>query len=150
MLSIALKNMGLTAKLELKLSDVLSIPGNTLAHSQRASGSIGATKIKEMATSNGPLPFAPLGWLLEFDIDSTTDVSLALLTLEGGRNFPLTGTNKFKFASDLSSMKLQSVDKGIRIDLKKLTLDDATTPVGVTGGSVNARILGQSAKATIP
>ncbi len=149
-LSIALNNMGLTAKLELKLSDVLSIPGNTLAHTQGASGSIGTTKIKETASSNGALPFAPLGWLLEFDIDSLADVANALLTLEGGRNFPLTATNKFKFASGLSSMKLQSVDKGIRIDLKKLTLDDATNPVGVTGGGVSARILGQSATATLP
>ena len=149
-LSFALENPGLLAKVKLSLGDVLSILGNTISTTQKNSGSIGATKIKEEILSNGALPFTPLGWLLEFDVDAGTEVANALLTLEGGRNFSLSGTNKFKFASGESSLKLQSVDKGIRIGLKKLVLDDTTDPVGVTGGEVSPRILGQSGKATIP
>jgi hypothetical protein len=97
------------------------------------------------------LPFPPLGWLLEFDVAISTEVENALLTLEGGRSFSLTGSNKFKFTSGESSMKLQSVDKGIRIELKKLVLDDTVgPPIGVTGGTMSQRILGQSGKATLP
>ena len=149
-LAFALNNTALAAKLKLKLSDMLSIPGNTLAHTQAASGSIGTTKIKETTPTSGALPFAPLGWLLEFDIDSAGSVQSALLTLEGGRSFPLTGTNKFKVASGASSLKLQSAATGIRIALKKIALDDTTNPMGVSGGSVTTRILGQSGSATIP
>ena len=149
-LSFTLNNPTLPAKLELKLSDTLSIPGNTLAHTQAASGSIGATKIKETTPTSGALPFAPLGWLLEFDIDSAGSVQNALLTLEGGRSFPLTGTNKFKLASGASSLKLKEAAKGIRIALKKIALDDTTNPMGVSGGASSTRILGQSGSATIP
>ena len=149
-LAFALNNTALPAKLKLKLSDMLSIPGNTLAHTQAASGRVGATKIKETTPTSGALPFAPLGWLLEFDIDSAGSVQSALLILEGGRSFPLTGTNKFKVASGASSLKLQSAAKGIRIALKKIALDDTTNPMGVSGGSVSTRILGQSGSATIP
>lgn len=149
-LAFALNNTALPAKLKLKLSDMLSIPGNTLAHTQAASGSIGATKIKETTPTSGALPFAPLGWLLEFDIDSAGGVLNALLTLEGGRSFALTGTNKFKLTSGSSSLKLQSAARGIRIALKKIALDDTTNPMGVSTGSVSTRILGQSGSATIP
>lgn len=149
-LSFALNNSALPAKLKLKLSDMLSVPGNTLAHTQAASGTIGAAKIQETTPSNGALPFPPLGWLLEFDIDAMSSVQNALLTLEGGRAFSLAGTNKFKVASGQSSLKLQSADKGIRVALKKIVLDDATNPMSVTGGAVSTRILGQIGNAPLP
>jgi hypothetical protein len=96
------------------------------------------------------LPFPALGWLLQLDIDASGAVSNAVLTLESGRTFPLTGTNKFKFSSGESSLKLESADKGIKLSLKKIVLDDSTSPMGVTGGDVSPRILGQKAKSTIP
>ena len=149
-LSFALENTAPEAKVKVKISDEYSIPGNTFEGTQKASGSINGAKLKEEVLSSGPLPLPPLGWLLQLDIDSSGAVQNALLTLESGRTFPLSGTNKFKFASGESSLKLQSGDKGIRMDLKKIHLDDATNPMAISGGDVSPRILGQKAKSTIP
>jgi hypothetical protein len=55
-----------------------------------------------------------------------------------------------RFTSGESSLKLQTADKGIKLDLKKLVLDDTADPVGVTGGSLSQKILGQSHKTEIP
>jgi hypothetical protein len=149
-LAYALNNTALDAKLRLTLRELLSIPGNTLSGTQRASGSIGGTKIKETTPSSSALPFAPLGWLLELDVDELTPVQNALLILEGGRSFALTGTHEFKFTSGRSTLRLRSTTKGIRIAVKKVVLDDATNPLGVTGGSVSPSILGQGGRATLP
>jgi hypothetical protein len=149
-LSFALNNTALPAKLKLSRSESLSIASNTLAGTQRATGSIGSTKIKETTPVSGALPFAPLGWLIVLDFDEQSTVRNALLTLEGGRSFVLTGSNAFNFKSGLSVLKLRSPGKGIRIALQKVRLDDGTSPVGASGGRVVSRILGQTAKATLP
>jgi hypothetical protein len=146
----ALRNPSLSAKLEVKLRETLSIAGNTRDSEQRASGKIGTTKIKETATASGALPFAAQGWLLEFDVDAQAAVDNGVLTLAGGRSFPLTGKHKFKLGSGLSSVKLRSAPKGIRIELSRVTFDDATSPLGVGGGSLRPRILGQSARVALP
>ena len=150
-LSFSLENMGLAAKLKVSVTDALSIPGDQLDRQQRASGAINGTKIKEdVPSSESPLPIAPLGWLLEFDLDSSAQVSNAVLTLEGGRTFLLTGTNKFNFAANQSSMKLSTAQKGVSVQLKKLGLDDSSDPLGITEGDVSYRALGQSGRVTLP
>jgi hypothetical protein len=139
----------LPAKLKVSVSDELSIPGDSLARLQRASGSIGGTKIKEEDASNvSPLPIAAQGFMLSFELDGTDVVQNASLELEGGRSFALTGTNKFDIARDLSTAKLSS-DDGVRIQLKKLGLDETMDPT-VTEGSMSYRALGQSGAVTIP
>jgi hypothetical protein len=149
-LSFTLENTAPSAKVKVKISDEYSIPSNSFEGKQTASGKINDVKVKEEVPSSGPLLLPPLGWVLQLDIDSSGVVSNAVLTLESGRSFPLSGTNKFKFASGESSLKLQSGDKGVRMDLKKIRLDDATNPMGISGGDVSPRILGQKAKTTIP
>lgn len=147
-LSFGLESM-LPAKLKVSVSDELSIPGDSLARLQRASGSIGGTKIKEEDASNvSPLPIAAQGFMLSFELDGTDVVQNASLELEGGRSFALTGTNKFDIARDLSTAKLSS-DDGVRIQLKKLGLDETMDPT-VTEGSMSYRALGQSGAVTIP
>ena len=146
----ALANPALAAKLKLKVREDLSIAGNTRAARQRATGAIGSSKVKETTTVSGALPFAPLGWLLELDIDGQGGVSNAVLTLEGGRSFALTGSDKFKLGSGRSRLKLSSSDKAVRVALKGVSLDDATSPLGVSGGTLKRRALGQSAKALLP
>ncbi len=146
----ALSNTALAAKLKVKGSEALSIASNTRDARQRATGKIGTTKVSETTTATGALPFAPQGWLLEFDVDAQAAVDNGLLTLEGGRSFPLTGKHKFKLGSGLSSVKLQSAAKGVRIELSRVRLDDATSPLGVSGGALSPRILGQAAKVTLP
>jgi len=47
-------------------------------------------------------------------------------------------------------MKLSSNPKGISFQLKKVGLDDATSPLTVSGGDVSYRVLGQSGGATLP
>jgi hypothetical protein len=99
---------------------------------------------------NGPLTQTPLGWVLQFDVDASDVAQNASLVLEGGRTFPLTGSNKFKFQSGESTLKLQSDDKGVKIDLKKVIFDDDVDPIGVSGGSLGQKILGQSRKTELP
>lgn len=147
--SFRLENAGLAAKLKVSVQDALSIPGDQLDRLVRGSGSLGGAKIKESTTSSGPLPMAPLGWLLEFEIDADGLVQNGMLTLEGGRSFPLTGSNKFSFSSNESSLKLQSDPKGIQFQLKKLELDDAVNPMDIDGGALSYKALGQAAKRDI-
>ena len=80
----------------------------------------------------------------------TCEYQDGLLTLQGGRSFALEGTSKFNVASSLSSLKLQTADKGIKIQLKKVLLDDAASPPAVVGGDLAYKILGQSGKAEVP
>jgi hypothetical protein len=151
-LSFSLANEGLMAKLKVSITDTLFILGDTRDRVQSASGSLGGVKIKEsMSSSDSPLPDPPLGWLLEYDLaaDGTT-VSNAELVLEGGRTFPLTGTNKFNFSANQSSLKLSSDPKGISITLKKLGLDAASDPMEITEGDMSYKALGQSGRAVLP
>lgn len=152
-LSFSLENMGLLAKLKVSVTDELTIPGDTLNRLQRASGSIGAMKIKEdTSSSDSPLPVAPLGWLLEYDLAADGAVSNAGLTLEGGRSFALSGTNKFNIAIDESSLKLSSDPKGVSVTLKGVGLDDSgnPAPMQIDGGDLSYRALGQSGRVTLP
>jgi hypothetical protein len=149
-LSFSLESAAPPVKVKVKISDEYSIPGNSFVGTQTASGSINGVKLKDEDASGGPLLFPALGWLLQLDIDASGAVSNAVLTLENARSFPLSGTNKFKFSSGESSLKLESADKGIKLSLKKIVLNDSTSPMGVTGGDVSPRILGQKAKSTIP
>lgn len=150
LLAFALNNSALPAKLKLSQSDRLSIPDATIASTLRASGAIAGTKIKERTSTSGALPFTPHGWLLEFDVGAGAAVQNALLTLESGRSFALTGKTKFKLSSGRSRVKLRSTPKGVRIGLRKVRFDDSTSPVGVTGGGLRVRVLGQSAKKLLP
>jgi len=150
-LSFSLANA--VSKLKVSVTDELSIPGDVRNRLQRASGAIDGAKIKEeVSSSDSPLPDAPLGWLLEYDLGADGLVSNAELTLEGGRSFPLSGTNKFNFSSNQSSVKLQSDPKGVSVTLKKLGLDDSPDPAPMllTEGAVSYRALGQSGGATLP
>jgi hypothetical protein len=150
-LSFSLENAGFLAKLKVSVSDTLSIPGNQLDRSQRASGAINGVKIKEDATSTLALP-APLGWLLEYDLAADGTITNAVLTLEGGRSFPLSGTNKFNLASNESGLKLSSNPKGLSISFKGLGLDDSVNPMpmAITGGDLSYKALGQSGRTTLP
>jgi hypothetical protein len=135
------------------VTDEISLAGDVLNREQRASGTIAGLKIKEESSSSeSPLPVAPLGWLLEYDLGADGAISNAVLTLEGGRSFPLTGTNKFNFSSNQSGVKLQSEPKGVSVTLKKLGLDDSPSPapMAITEGQVSYRALGQSGGATLP
>lgn len=138
------------AKLKVSVSDVLSIPFDSRERRQKASGNLGALKVKEDDTTTDPLPFTPLGWRVDFTIAADGAVQDGLLTLDGGRNFVLTGTNKFNLAKNESSLKLQTADKGIKLQLKKVELDDEVLPTEVVGGALSYKILGQSGKATLP
>jgi hypothetical protein len=150
-LSFPLVNEGLLAKLKMSISDVLSIAANSRERVQSGSGSLGGAKIKEVVeSSDSPLPDAPLGWLLTYDLAADGSISNAELELEGGRTFALTGTNKFNFSSNQSSVKLVSDPKGISVTLKKLGLDDASSPMEITEGSATYKALGQSGKVTLP
>ena len=153
-LSFSLANETLLAKIKVSVADELSILGNTLARVQKASGKIGDVKIKQETPSNGPLPVAPQGWRVNFTVDADGQVQNGLLTLDGGRTFALVGTHKFNFASGLSNLKLQTapdgVDKGIKIQLKQVELDDDVVPTAVEGGDLTFKILGQSGKASLP
>jgi hypothetical protein len=149
-LAFVLVNEALSAKLKVKQRELLSIAGGSLTGTRRARGRVGATTVDEETPTNAPLPFAPLGWLLEFDIDDSEAVQSALLTLENGRSFGLAGNHRFRIASGLSSFKLRSADERVRVKLSKLTLDDATVPLTVTGGTLRPRILGQRARTTLP
>ena len=149
-LSFPLENEGLLAKLKVSVSDVLSIPEDSLARTQKASGNLGEEKVKEETTSNGALPVAPQGWQVNFTITAEGAVEAATLTLEGGRNFDLVATQKYNFAKNLSTLKLETADKGIKIQLKKVELDDEVVPTAVVGGDLGYKILGQSGKATLP
>jgi hypothetical protein len=150
-LSFSLENAGFLAKLKVSVSDTLSIPGNQLDRVQRASGAINGVKIKEEASATLALPM-PLGWLLEYDLAADGTVTNAVLTLEGGRSFPLSGANKFNLASNESSLKLSSDPKGLSISLKGLGLDDSANPdpMAITGGDLSYKALGQSGRATLP
>jgi hypothetical protein len=150
-LSFSLVNA--TSKLKVSVADEISLAGDVLNREQRASGTIEGLKIKEESSSSeSPLPVAPLGWLVEYDLGADGAITNAVLTLEGGRSFPLTGTNKFNFSSNQSSVKLQSDPKGVSVTLKKLGLDDspAPAPMAITEGQVGYRALGQSGSATLP
>jgi hypothetical protein len=149
--SFPLVNEGLLAKLKVSISDILSIAGNSRERVQSASGSLGGVKIKQVDESaDSPLPDAPLGWLLTYDLAVDGSISNAELELEGGRTFTLTGTNKFNFSSNQSSVKLVSDPKGISVTLKKLGLDDVSDPLEITEGSMSYKALGQSGKVTLP
>ena len=148
-LSFLLENPGLGAKLKVGVSDELSIPGDSLARVQKASGVLGGMKVSEQSESNQtPLPMAAQGWRLDFTLGAGGVFESALLTLDGGRSFPLQGSNRFKLASNVSSLKLQSADKGISIQLRKVGLDGATN--AVSGGDLGYKILGQSGKVSLP
>ena len=151
-LSFSLENMAPLAKLKVSVTDTFFIVGNALDRSQRASGSVNGMKIKEDAISNGALPVAPLGWLLEYDLAADGVVSNAELTLEGGRSFALTGENKFNLATNESSLKLSSNPKGLSVTLKGVGLDDSANPLpmAIEGGDVSYRALGQSGRVTLP
>jgi hypothetical protein len=149
-LSFPLVNEALQAKLKVSVSDVLSIPLDSLARTQKASGNLGALKVKEETAGNGALPVAPKGWRVNFTIDAAGNVQNGLLTLDGGRSFVLEGTNKFNLATNLSSLKLQTADKGIKLQLKKVELDDAVVPGAVVGGDLSFKILGQKGKTALP
>lgn len=150
-LSFGLENMAPLAKLKVSVTDELSIPADERIREQRASGSLDGAKIKEGdTTTDSPLPDAPLGWLLEYDLASDGQISNAELTLEGGRSFPLTGTNKFNLGANESSLKLQSDPKGVSVQLKKVSLDDASDPMEIMGGDLSYRALGQSGRAELP
>ena len=153
-LSFSLANEALLAKIKVNVTDELSIPGDTLARVQKASGKIGDVKIKEETPTNGPLPVAPQGFRVNFTVDAEGQVQNGLLTLDGGRTFVLEGTHKFNFASGLSNLKLQTApdgaDKGIKLQLKQTELDDAVAPAAVVGGDLTFKILGQSGKASLP
>ena len=152
-LSFSLENMAMLAKLKVSVTDEITIPGDTLNRLQRASGSINGMKIKEdTSSSESPLPVAPLGWLLEYDLAADGVVSNAELTLEGGRNFALTGANKFNLAANESSLKLSSDPKGVSVTLKGVGLDDSTNPLPmqIDGGDLSYRALGQSGRVTLP
>lgn len=148
--SFTLDNTVIPAKLKVSISELFSITGNTQSLTQKNSGTDDGEKVSEETTSSGPLTQPTLGWVVEFDIDDTDEISNGSLTLEGGRLFTLTGSNKFKFTTGESSLKLQSADKGIRIDLKKVVFDDGVSPVAIDGGDLSQKILGQSHKAVIP
>ena len=107
-------------------------------------------ELEEETLGNGALPYTPLSWRVTFTIDAGGSVQNGLLTLQGGRSFALEGTSKFNVASSLSSLKLQTADKGIKIQLKKVLLDDEASPPAVVGGSLAYKILGQSGKADVP
>jgi hypothetical protein len=149
-LSFSLQGDAPPAKVKVSMSDEFSILGNTSSMLQKASGSINGIKFKEETSASGPLGFPPLGWVIEFELDAGGEVQNAMLTLEGGRMFALTGSNKFKFASDESSFKLQSDPKGIKIQLKKLILDDSVDPMDVTAGDLSSSMLGQRARTSLP
>ena len=121
---------------------------------QKASGKIGDVKIKQETPGNGPLPVAPQGWRVNFTVEADGQVQNGLLTLDGGRTFVLEGTHKFNFASGLSNLKLQTapdaIDKGIKLQLKQVELDDGVVPTAVVGGDLSFKILGQSGKASLP
>jgi len=148
-LSFPLESPGLGAKLKVGVSDELSIPADTLARVQKASGSLGGVKLSEETLDDQtPLPVAPQGWRLDFTLGAGGVLESGLLTLEGGRSFELQGSHKFKLASDLSSLKLQTADKGIRVQLKNVGLDDSTQ--AVSGGDLSYKILGQSGRVSLP
>ncbi len=151
-LSFSLAGDAPPAKLKVSITETLSILGNLDQLLQRASGSISGVKLKEETSSSGALPYTPLGWLIEFELDANGQVLNGMLTLEGGRNFALTGTNKFNFASNQSSLKLSSDPKGISLQLKKLGLDDSTDPLPmqITEGDLSYRMLGQSGQTPLP
>lgn len=150
-LSFSLANDALPAKLKVSITDTLFILGNARDRVQNASGSIAGVKIKEsIPSSDSPLPDPPLGWLLEYDLAADGSISNAELVLEGGRTFTLTGTNKFNFSANQSSLKLSSDPKGISITLKKLGLDDASDPMDITEGDMSYKALGQSGRVTLP
>jgi hypothetical protein len=148
-LSFSLANAGLDAKLKVSVTDELTIPGDQIDRLQRGSGAVGDTKIKEDVANTDSLPFEPLGWVIEFDLASGV-LSNAELTLEGGRNFPLVGTNKFNFATNQSSMKLSTEQKGASVSFKGLELDDTSDPFGIVGGNCSYRVLGQSGRLELP
>lgn len=148
--SFTLDNPNIPSKLKLSISDLFSIPGNTQSTTQKNTGTDDGVKVKEETTNAGALMETPLGWVLEFDIDDTDTAQNASLVLEGGRTFSLTGSNKFKFTTGESTVKLQSTDKGVRIDLKKVMFDDNASPVLIDGGDLSQKVLGQSHKAVIP
>jgi len=149
-LSFPLANEGLLAKLKVSVSDVLSVPGDSLERVQKASGNLGDMKVKEETTSNGALPVAAQGWQVNFTVTAEGEVEAATLTLESGRSFDLVGTQKYNFAKNLSTLKLETADKGIKIQLKKVELDDEVAPPAVVGGDLSYKILGQSGKASLP
>jgi len=149
-LSFPLVNEGFAAKLKVSVSDVLSIPLDSFERVEKASGSLGGAKVKEEDLTTGALPFTPLGWRLDFGIDAAGAVQNAVLTLDNARTFPLQGTNKFNLATNLSGLKLQSATKGIKLQLKKVELDDESAPTALVGGSLSYKILGQGGKATLP
>jgi hypothetical protein len=150
-LSFPLENEALDAKLKVKVQEELSIPGDSQTGEQKTTGKLGGVKIKEETPLNQtPLPVPAQGWQLDFTLGTNGVLqSGATLTLEpSGRSFPLVGTNKFKFATNVSNLKLETADKGIRIRFKKLGLDDTT--LAVTGGDMSYKILGQSGRTTLP
>jgi hypothetical protein len=145
-----LQNDGLAAKLKLTVKETLSGVLDSLVGTQKASGKLGDVKVKEeMATDVSPLPIPAQGWQVDFVLDGSDTVESATLTLEGGRSFPLMGTSKFNLSKDLSTLKLQTEDKGIKIQVKKLGLDAEASPK-LTGGDLGYRILGQKGKVSLP
>jgi hypothetical protein len=149
-LSFPLVSEALAARLKLSVSDELSIPLDSLTRVQKASGSLGGVKVKEETPTGGALPVAPQAWRVTFSIDGQSLVQNAVLTLEQGRSFPLEGSHKFNLKKNLSNLKLQTADKGIKIQLKKVVLDDEAAPPTVVGGGLGYKILGQSGKADVP
>jgi hypothetical protein len=148
--SMKLQNDGLAAKLKLSVKETLSGVLDTRVGTQKASGKIGDVKVKEeVPTDASPLPIPPQGWRLDFVLDGSDTVESATLTLEEGRSFPLEGTNKFNLKKNLSSLSLQTEDKGIKIKIKKLGLEAEATPK-ITMGDLNYRILGQKGKTSLP
>ena len=69
-LSFPLVDEALAAKLKLSVSEVLSIPLDSFERTQKASGNLGGTKVKEETLGNGALPYTPLRWRVTFTIDA--------------------------------------------------------------------------------
>jgi hypothetical protein len=148
--SMKLQNDGLAAKLKLTVKETLSGVLDSLVGTQKASGKLGGVKVKEDAPiAASPLPIPAQGWRVDFVLDGTRTVASATLTLEEGRSFPLVGTSKFNLAKNLSTLKLQTEDKGIKIQVKKLGLDAEASPK-LTGADLGYRILGQKGKVSLP
>ncbi|MEN8160712.1 MAG: hypothetical protein ABFS41_11635 [Myxococcota bacterium] len=148
--SVKFRNDALDAKLKLSVKEVLSILLDAVTGTQKASGKIGDTKIKEeVPTDAMPLPVTPQGWRVEFTLDGSDTVVNPTLTLEGDPAIPLEGSNKFDIVRDLTSLKLQSPDKGIKIRLKKIGIDEGDMPQ-VVDGDLSYKILGQRGKRSLP
>jgi hypothetical protein len=136
-LSISLVNeVAPLAKLKVSIADELSIPGNTLARLQKASGKIGDVKIKELTPTSGPLPVAAQGWRVKLHRRrGWPGAERACSRSTAAGPSCSRARNKFNFASGLSTVKLQTdparPTRVIKLQLKRAELDDDVLPNAV-------------------